>query len=154
MNFLVFPYNAVLNAGVFNDAVVAEGHVGADGTVLDDYVLADVARGNQLDVAHGLVLANEVANVVERGPVLQQPGVGLNKCFGESAVQPFVYGGGAEFAALFDHHLERVGQLEFSAGANVVAYQVLERLFEFLDVFDVVDSDDSLVAYEFLRFFG
>lgn len=41
MNFLVFPYNAVLNAGVFDDAVVA------DGAVLDDYVLADVARGYQ-----------------------------------------------------------------------------------------------------------
>ena len=43
--------------------------------------------------------------------------------------------------------------MEFSAGADVVAYQVLERVFEFLDVFDVVDSDDSLVAYVFLRFF-
>ena len=66
---------------------------------------------------------------------------------------PFLYGGGAELAALFDHHLERVGQLEFSAGADVVAYQVLERFFEFLDVFDVIDSDDCLVAYEFLRLF-
>lgn len=43
--------------------------------------------------------------------------------------------------------------MEFSAGADVVAYQVLERVFEFLDVFDVVDSDDSLVAYVFLWFF-
>ena len=65
MNFLVFPYNAVLNAGVFDDAVVA------DGAVLNDYVLADVARGYQLDVVHRLVLANDVANVVEHGPVLQ-----------------------------------------------------------------------------------
>ena len=71
MNFLVFPYNAVLNAGVFNDAVVADGHIGADGAVFDDYVLADVARGNQLDVVHRLVLANDVANVVECRPVLQ-----------------------------------------------------------------------------------
>ncbi len=30
---------------------------------------------------------------------------------------------------------------------------MLERLFEFLDVFDVIDSDDGLVAYVFLRFF-
>ena len=67
MNFLVFPYNAVLNAGVFDDAVVADGHVGADGAVFDDYVLADVARGNQLDVVHRLVLAKDVANVVELG---------------------------------------------------------------------------------------
>ena len=71
MDFLVFPYNAVLNAGVFDDAVVADGHVGADGAVFDDYVLADVARGDQLDVVHRLVLANDVANVVERRPVLQ-----------------------------------------------------------------------------------
>ena len=71
MDFLVFPYNAVLNAGVFDDAVVADGHVWADGAVFDDYVLADVARGDQLDVVHRLVLANDVANVVERRPVLQ-----------------------------------------------------------------------------------
>ena len=48
MDFLVVPYNAVLNAGVFNDAVVADGHIGADGAVFDDYVLADVARGISL----------------------------------------------------------------------------------------------------------
>ena len=30
---------------------------------------------------------------------------------------------------------------------------MLERLFELLDVFDVIDSDDGLVAYEFLRLF-
>ncbi len=71
MNFLVFPYDAVLNAGIFDDAVVADGHIGADGAVFDDYVLADVARGYQLDVVHRLVLANDVANVVELGPVLQ-----------------------------------------------------------------------------------
>ena len=46
MNFLVFPYNAVLNDCVFDDAVVADCHVGADGAVLDDHVFADVARGN------------------------------------------------------------------------------------------------------------
>ena len=71
MYFLVFPYNAVLNVRVLDDAVVADGYVGADGAVLDDYVLADVARGNQLDVVHRLVLANDVANIVERRPVLQ-----------------------------------------------------------------------------------
>ena len=71
MNFLVVPYNAVLNVRVLDDAVVADGYVGADGAVLDDYVLADVARGNQLDVAHGFVLADKVENVVEYGPVLQ-----------------------------------------------------------------------------------
>ena len=30
---------------------------------------------------------------------------------------------------------------------------MLERLFELLDVFDVIDSDDCLVAYEFLGLF-
>ena len=30
---------------------------------------------------------------------------------------------------------------------------MLERFFEFLDVLDVIDSDDGLVAYEFLRLF-
>ena len=71
MNFLVFPYHAVLNASIFDDAVVADSYVRAYGAVLDDYVLADVARGNQLDVVHGLVLADDVADVVEMGPVLQ-----------------------------------------------------------------------------------
>ena len=71
MDFLVIPDNAVLNVRVLDDAVVADGYVGADGAVLDDHVLADVARGNQLDVVHGLVLADDVANVVEMGPVLE-----------------------------------------------------------------------------------
>ena len=60
MDFLVVPDNAVLNVRVLDDAVVA-----------DDHVPADVARGNQLDVVHRLVLADDVANVVEMGPVLQ-----------------------------------------------------------------------------------
>ena len=71
MDFLVVPYNAILNARVHDDAVVADGHVWAYGAVLDDHVPADVARGNQLDVVHRLVLANDVANIVERRPVLQ-----------------------------------------------------------------------------------
>ncbi len=71
MDFLVVPDNAVLNVRVLDDAVVADGHIGADGAVLDDYVLADVAGGNQLDVAHRLVLADDVANVVELWFVLQ-----------------------------------------------------------------------------------
>lgn len=71
MDFFVFPYNAVLNVRVFDDAVVADGYVGAYVAVLDDHVVADVAWGNQLDVVHRLVLANDVANVVERRPVLQ-----------------------------------------------------------------------------------
>ena len=71
MDFLVVPYDAVLNVRVLDDAVVADGYVGAYGAVLDDHVLADVARGNQLDVVHGLVLADDVANVVEMGPVLE-----------------------------------------------------------------------------------
>ena len=67
MDFLVVPYNAVLNVRVHDDAVVANGYVGAYGAVLDDHVVADVARGNQLDVVHGLVVADDVADVVELG---------------------------------------------------------------------------------------
>ena len=71
MDFLVVPYNTVLNVRVLNDAVVADGYVGAYGAVLDDHVVADVARGYQPDVVHGLVVADDVADVVELGPVLQ-----------------------------------------------------------------------------------
>ena len=58
-----------------------------------------------------------------------------------------------EPASLLDHHLERVGQLELAAGADVVVHQVLERFPERLDVLDVVDADDGFVAHEFLRLF-
>ena len=71
MDFLVFPYYAVLNVRVLDDAVVANGYVGSYGAVLDDHVVADVARGDQLDVVHGLVVADDVADVIELGPVLQ-----------------------------------------------------------------------------------
>ena len=70
MNFLVFPYNAVLNVCIFDDAVIADGHIGANDAVLDDDVRADVARGDELDVAHGFVAGN-VAYVVEQGLILQ-----------------------------------------------------------------------------------
>lgn len=77
----------------------------------------------------------------------------MYECFGEPAVKPFLHRGGTEFATLLDHHLQRVGQLEFAPGADVVVHEVLERFPERLDVFDVVDADDGLVAYEFLRLF-
>ena len=77
----------------------------------------------------------------------------MYESFGESAVQPFADGCCAELAALLNHHLQRVGQLDFAAGADVVVHQVLERFPELLDVLDVVDADDGLVAHEFLRLF-
>ena len=41
MDFLVVPYNAVLNVRVFDDAVVADGYVRAYDTVFNDYVLSN-----------------------------------------------------------------------------------------------------------------
>ena len=99
-----------------------------------------------------LVDCNPV-HVVQAVLVLQQPGVCLYQCHGQAAVEPFLHGGGAELAALLDHHLERVGQLELAAGADVVVHEVLERFPERLDVFDVVDANDGFVAHEFLGFF-
>ena len=58
MNFLVFPYNAVLNAGVFDDAVVADSHVRTDGAVLNGDVLPDDARGNQPGIVNGIPLVD------------------------------------------------------------------------------------------------
>lgn len=102
----------------------------------------------------GLTLVNsDSVHVVQAVLVLQQPGVCLYQCFGQAAVEPFLHGGGAELATLLYHHLERVGQLELAAGADVVVHEVLERFPERLDVFDVVDADDGFVAYEFLRLF-
>lgn len=70
MNFLVFPYNTVLNVCVFYDAIVADGHIWANGAILDDHVHTDVARGDEFDIAHEIVVGN-VAYVVEQGLVLQ-----------------------------------------------------------------------------------
>lgn len=92
-------------------------------------------------------------DVVKPVFVLQQPGVGLDQCLRQAAVQPFLHGGGAELAALLDHHLEGVCQLEFPAGADVVVHQVAERFPERLGVHDVVDAYDGLVANKFLGLF-
>lgn len=91
--------------------------------------------------------------VVQSVLVLQQPCVGLNERLGEPAVQPFADGGGAELAALLNHHLQCIGQLKFAPGADVVIHQVLQCRPERLDILDVVDADDGLVAHEFLRLF-
>lgn len=103
---------------------------------------------------NGISLVNgSTADVVEFVLVLQQPSISLYKSLGEPAVQPFADGGCAELATLLDHHLQRVGQLKFAPGADVVIYQVLQCRPERLDVLDVVDADDGLVAHEFLRLF-
>jgi len=59
----------------------------------------------------------------------------------------------AELATLFNHHLQRVGQLEFAPSADVVIHQVLQCRPERLDILDVVDADDGFVAHEFLGLF-
>ena len=64
MDFLVVPYDAVLNDRVLDDAVVADGYVGADGAVLDDHVVADVARDLVAGLGHELDnLINKVVNL-------------------------------------------------------------------------------------------
>lgn len=144
-NALVVPHDAVFQGGVHDSAVVAYGHIRAYGAVLDDDVVADEAG---LYDCYVLVVVRALFHAV-----LQKPGVRLNKCFREPAVEPFLYGGRAELATLFYHHLECVGQLEFSAGADAVVHQVLERFLELLDVLDVVDADKGFVTHELLRLF-
>ena len=142
---LVVPHDAVFQDGFRDNTVVAYGHIRAYGAVLDEDVVADEAGRYDCYVLV-VVLALFYA-------VLQKPSVRLNKCFGEPAVEPFLYGRRAELGTMFYHHLECVGQLEFSAGADVVVHQVLERFLEFLDVLDVVDAYKGLVTHELLRLF-
>ncbi len=145
LHVVIIPHDAVLQGHSGQGAVVAYGHVGAHGAVLQGHVLADNAGLN--NGGSGVVdLAGFYA-------VLQQPGVGLQQGFGEAAVQPFLYGGGAELAALLDHHLQGVGELELATGANVVVHQVLQGFLEGLNILDVVNAHDGLVAHEFLGLF-
>ena len=132
---LVVPHDAVFQAGVHDSAVVAYGHIGAYGAVLDEDVVADEAGRYDCYV---LVVVRALFHAV-----LQKPSVRLNKCFGEPAVEPFLYGRRAELATMFYHHLECVSQLEFSAVADAVVHQILERFLEFLDVLDVVPTRAS-----------
>ena len=73
-DFFVVPHDAVLHCQVLELAVVPDGHVRADGTVLDGDILPDDARGNQPGIVNGTPLVNSgAADVVEFVLVLQQP---------------------------------------------------------------------------------
>jgi len=64
--FFVVPHDAVLHCQVLELAVVPDGHVRADGAVLDGNVLPDDARGNQPDIVNGFSLVHGcAADVVE-----------------------------------------------------------------------------------------
>ena len=113
-NALVVPHDAVFQGGIHDSAVVANGHIRTYGTVLDEDVVANEAR---LYDSYVVIVVRALFHAV-----LQKPGVRLNKCFWEPAVEPFLYGSRAELATMFYHHLEGIGQLEFSAGADVVVH--------------------------------
>ena len=89
---LVVPHDAVFQDGVHDSAVVTDGHIRAYGAVLDDDVVADEAR---LYDCYVLVVVLALFHAV-----LQKPGVRLNKCFREFAVEPFLYGRRAELATI------------------------------------------------------
>lgn len=56
--FFVVPHDAVLHRQVLELAVVPDGHVRADGAVLDGDVLPDDARGNQPCIVNGIALVD------------------------------------------------------------------------------------------------
>ena len=70
----VVPHDAVLHRQVLELAVVPDGHVRADGAVLDGDILPNDARGNQPGIVNGIPLVDGGAtDVVEFVLVLQQP---------------------------------------------------------------------------------
>ena len=79
--------------------------------------------------------------------------VRIEQRFHEPAVEPAGNRSRLELAPLLDHHLERVGELELTLGANIVIHQVLEGSLQRLHVLDVVNAHDGLVAHELLRLF-
>ena len=73
-DFFVVPHDAVLHCQVLELAFVPNGHVRADGAVLDGDVLPDDARGNQPGIVNGISLIDGgAADVVEFVLVLQKP---------------------------------------------------------------------------------
>lgn len=64
--FFVVPHDAVLHRQVLELAVVPDGHVRADGAVLDGDILPDDARGNQPGIVNGIPLVDGgAADIVE-----------------------------------------------------------------------------------------
>ena len=64
--FFVVPHDAVLHCQVLELTIIPDGHVWADGAVLDGNVLPDDARGNQSGFVNGVSLVDGgAADVVE-----------------------------------------------------------------------------------------
>lgn len=107
--FFVVPHDAVLHRQVLELAVVPDGHIRADGAVLDGDILPDDARGNQPGIVYGIALVDGgAADIIEFVLVLQQPCVRLHKGLREPAVQPLADGCCTEHAPLFNHHLQSI----------------------------------------------
>lgn len=70
--FFVVPHDAVLHCQILELAVVANGHVRADGAVLNGNILPDDAWGNQFGIVDGVFLIDgSAADIVEFELVLQ-----------------------------------------------------------------------------------
>ena len=110
---------------------------------MDLGVLADKARRNDCNARDIEVLGVVVA--------LEHVGVRFEEGFHKATVEPARNGCGLKLAALFNHHLEGVGQLEFTLRADVVIHELLEGRLQGLHVLDIVDADNGLVRDEFLR---
>ena len=54
--FFIIPHNAILHRHAFQFAIVADGHVGPDGAVLDGDIFADNARRDESYIVNGLPL--------------------------------------------------------------------------------------------------
>ena len=77
-DFFVVPHDAILHRQVLELAVVPDGHVRADGAVLDGDILPDDARGNQPGIVNGISLVDGgAADIVEFRAFLGG-GVGLS----------------------------------------------------------------------------
>ena len=117
-NLHAVPDNRVADFDTGKFAIVTDSNKRANLTAMNLRVLADIARRNDFHSRNVHFLGIVIP--------LEDMRVRIEERFHEPAVEPAGNRSRLELAALLDHHLEGVGELELALGADIVVHEVLE----------------------------
>ena len=145
LNLHAVPENRIADFRIFNHAAIPNRHVRTDLGILDDHVLADVARHDNFRTvkfrSHLFVAFKNMR-------------IRFKQRLDKAAVQPLFNRSRAELAAALNHAFKSIRQLEFALRTDVVLHEVVQGLLKSLDILDIIkgkrtrdDVPEGVIVY-------